>query len=203
MFTGIIEEIGEVLSWDHGDRMRVRCSGVLKELSLGDSIAVNGVCLTVCDFDSHSFSVQVSEETKQRISLDSFSERSRVNLESALKAGEKMGGHIVQGHVDGVGKILKFEELGEYRALRLGISDSLLPYMVEKGSIAVDGISLTVNQVQGTELEIMIVPHTMGATTLGSAKVDGGVNIEADILGKYVYKNLQAWKSKLDFEEDQ
>ena len=134
MFTGIIEELGIVEGWIKEDELRVRCKSTVDGVAVGDSIAVNGVCLTVCAFDDAGFQVQVSRETKSRVALCSFSPGTGVNLERAMKADGRLGGHIVQGHVDGVGRILQFDHLGDYRALRIEVPGDLCPYLVEKGS---------------------------------------------------------------------
>lgn len=194
MFTGIIEEMGIVEKWCAEDEMRIQCHVILRDMRIGDSVAINGVCLTVCDFDDKAFHVQVSQETVKRVAMNSFTLGSEVNLERALLATGRLGGHIVQGHVDGVGKVISSSQLSEYKILRVELGADLSPYLVEKGSITVNGVSLTVNSVNENIIELMIIPHTLSVTNLKRLEVDDDVNIEADILGKYVYKNLLAWK---------
>lgn len=194
MFTGIIEEIGFIESWPAEDQMRIACQIVLTDAKIGDSIAVNGVCLTICKFDQKAFHVQVSQETIKRVSMGSFAVGSEVNLERALLATSRLGGHLVQGHVDGIGKVIGSTKLSEYKILKVALGDDLASYMVEKGSITVNGVSLTVNAVEDNTVELMIIPHTLSVTNLKRVQVDDDVNIEADILGKYVCKHLDAWK---------
>ena len=194
MFTGIIEEIGFIESWPAEDQMRIACQIVLTDAKIGDSIAVNGVCLTICKFDQKAFHVQVSQETIKRVSMGSFAVGSEVNLERALLATSRLGGHLVQGHVDGIGKVIGSTKLSEYKILKVALGDDLASYMVEKGSITVNGVSLTVNAVEDNIVELMIIPHTLSVTNLKRVQVDDDVNIEADILGKYVCKHLDAWK---------
>ena len=196
MFTGIIEEVGKIAAWNSEITMVIECQKVLEGVQLGDSISVNGVCLTVTEFSNSSFSCDVSEETKARWAPGNYALGARVNLERALAAGARLGGHFVSGHVDGVGQVREFTQIGDFYRLSLKLPSEMERFMVEKGSIAVDGISLTVNQVEGSRVDIMLVPHTLSNTCLGDRKLDDHVNIEADLLGKYVLKQLSYLNSQ-------
>lgn len=183
MFTGIVETMGRVV---RSDRFALQVESGLDDLSIGDSIAVNGVCLTVVSLDSGTFTMDVSEETLDRTNLGSLSEGDGVNLEQPLRAGDRFGGHIVQGHVDGVGKVTKVQPLDASVEMTFEAPDSLSRYLVEKGSVAVDGVSLTVTLVSGDEFSVALVPHTLEVTTLGTRRPGDGVNIEVDVMAKYV-----------------
>ena len=190
MFTGIIEEVGSVHSIG-GGRLTVRAAKVLQDVQLGDSIAVNGVCLTVTRFDSGSFDADVMPETIRRTSLAELKKGSPVNLERALTLQSRLGGHIVSGHIDGTGEIVKFADEGNAILMTVSADSSLLRYIVEKGSVALDGISLTVAQVTDSDFTVSLIPHTREVTNLGSKKVGSPINIETDVLGKYVEKMLK------------
>ena len=190
MFTGLVAGTGTVdsLSRDgDGVRLRVR-SDLAGELAQGDSVAVNGVCLTAVDPDSAGFSADVMEETLRRSSLGPLGEGDAVNLELPLRAGDRLGGHIVQGHVDGVGSVDSLRDEGFSRVLRIAAPAELLRYVVEKGSIAVEGVSLTVSVVDDDAFEVSLIPETLERTTLGSAEPGRTVNLEVDVLAKYVEK---------------
>ena len=185
MFTGIVEEVGIVAKIsDNG--MTVQASKVLEDVKLGDSIAVNGTCLTAVSFTKGEFSVDLSPETMRRTSLGKLSEGSLVNLERALLASDRMGGHIVQGHVDGTGRIMSTKTDGDSIIFRVRIPKRLNKYIVEKGFIAVDGISLTVVQRGASSFTLAVIPYTLENTNLASISVGDHVNLEADILAKYV-----------------
>ena len=185
MFTGIVEEVGVVAKIsDNG--MTVRASKVLEDVKLGDSIAVNGTCLTAVSFTKSEFSVDLSPETMRRTSLGQLSEGSSVNLERALLASDRMGGHIVQGHVDGTGRIMSSKTEGDSIIFRVRIPKRLNPYIVEKGFVAVDGISLTVVKRGASSFTLAVIPYTLKNTSLASLSVGDRVNLEADILAKYV-----------------
>ena len=185
MFTGIVEEVGVVAKIsDNG--MTVRASKVLEDVKLGDSIAVNGTCLTAVSFTKSEFSVDLSPETMRRTSLGQLSEGSSVNLERALLASDRMGGHIVQGHVDGTGRIMSSKTEGDSIIFRVRIPKRLNPYIVEKGFVAVDGISLTVVKRGASSFTLAVIPYTLKNTNLASLSVGDRVNLEADILAKYV-----------------
>ena len=191
MFTGIIEELGTVIA--AGTRLSVRCSTVLGDASVGASIAVNGVCLTAAELRPDSFSADLAPETLRRSNLGDLRPGSRVNLERPLSAGGRLNGHIVQGHVDGTGEFLA---LDRPRATTTGGCAFACPpnsirYLVYKGSIAIDGISLTVASIESGVLSVTIIPHTFRNTTLGGYRPGARVNLECDILAKHVEKLLQ------------
>ena len=191
MFTGIVEEIGRVASLTDY-RMVINAEKVLTDVKLGDSIAVNGACLTAVQFDDRSFAVDLAPETLRRTSLGQADPGAAVNLERALAATDRMGGHIVQGHVDGTGTITALTPEADCFILEIEAPDALLPYIVDKGFIAVDGISLTVVQRTATRFTISVIPFTMQHTSLHERKIGDQVNLEADILAKYVESLLQA-----------
>jgi riboflavin synthase len=191
MFTGIIEEVGRVLSFDpQTRRLVVSSKQLVHELQTGDSIAVSGVCLTAIDITGESFSADLAAETITRTSLSRLGAGALVNLELPARAGDRMGGHIVQGHVDGTGELLRFERLpgGEDRWLEMRISEALSRFIVEKGSIAIEGISLTVASIEAGKIGVAIIPHTAQATNLLSLKPGDAVNVEVDVLAKYAEK---------------
>ncbi len=194
MFSGIVEDIGAVRALEKKDKGVLLRIGVRKidagELDLGESVAVNGVCLTVVSAGDGSFSVDASHETLSRTNLSGLQTGSGVNLEKSLRVGDRMGGHIVTGHVDGVGIVQSIAPVGESRFFSFSIPSSLAKYVVEKGSIAVDGVSLTVNSVKDTEFSVNIIPYTLRETTFSEFRRGMEVNIECDIIGKYVEKML-------------
>jgi riboflavin synthase len=190
MFTGIIEELGTVVNG--GTRLAIRCAAVLGDAAVGSSIAVNGVCLTIAELRSDSFSADLAPETLKRSNLGDLRPGSRVNLERPLSPSGRMDGHIVQGHVDGTGEFLALDSLGEDNWwLRVRIPDELDAYLVYKGSIAIDGISLTVASIESGVLSATIIPHTFHNTTLGGYRPGARVNLECDILAKHVEKLLR------------
>ena len=191
MFTGIVEEVGRVVSRSDY-RLVIQAETVLQDAHLGDSISVNGACLTVVEFDAGSFAVDLAPETLRRTSLGQVGPGGSVNLERALAAQDRMGGHIVQGHVDGTGEIAGITPEADCFILEIETPPSLAPYIVEKGFIAVDGISLTVVQSEQPRFTISIIPFTMQHTNLRERKVGDKVNLEADILAKYVESLLAA-----------
>ena len=189
MFTGIVEELGTIVAVDDlvdAARITVRGPVVTSDASFGDSIAVNGVCLTVVEFGDDQFTVDVMAETLNRSSLGGLSAGSPVNLERAMAANGRFGGHIVQGHVDGVGEILAITPSQHWTVVRIGLPDSIARYIVEKGSITVDGVSLTVSSLGDGWFEVSLIPTTLGETNLGSATVGSPVNLEVDVIAKYV-----------------
>ena len=194
MFTGIIEEVGHV-NRIGGGSLVIDCHKVLEDVQLGDSIAVNGVCLTVTHFDKSSFTADVMPETVRRTSLAEIKKGSPVNLERALTLASRLGGHIVSGHIDGTGKIVKFADEGNAILMTISAGPELLRYIVEKGSVALDGISLTVAQVTDSDFTVSLIPHTREVTNLGSKKTGSPINIETDVLGKYVEKMLKGSSS--------
>ena len=191
MFTGIVEEVGQVASLSDY-RLVLQAETVLEDVHVGDSISVNGACLTVVEFDADSFAVDLAPETLRRTSLGQVGPGSAVNLERALAAHDRMGGHIVQGHVDGTGDITAITPEADCFILEIETPASLTPYIVEKGFIAVDGISLTVVQSAELRFTISIIPFTMQHTNLREREVGDKVNLEADILAKYVESLLAA-----------
>ena len=190
MFTGIVEEIGTVATIS-SNGMTVHAEKVMSDLKLGDSIAVNGACLTAVSIGDREFSVDLSPETMRRTSLGDLSADSVVNLERALSASDRMGGHIVQGHVDGTGRVTSTKDDGDSVIYRVRAPSKLMPYIVEKGFIAVDGISLTVVKVGTSSFTLAVIPYTLHNTNLQTLSVGARVNLEADILAKYVENLLK------------
>ncbi|MDI3529450.1 MAG: riboflavin synthase [Thermoanaerobacter sp.] len=190
MFTGIIEETGTVKNITHGTftKIVIKCSKVLEETKIGDSIAVNGVCLTVTNISDESFAADVMPETMRASNLKDLKTGSIVNLERALQVGRRMGGHIVTGHIDCVGKIIEKRQEKNAFIFKIAINEKFTKYIARKGSIAVDGISLTVVEDGYDYFTVSVIPHTMLKTTLGYKRVGDSVNIEFDILSKYVEK---------------
>ncbi len=191
MFTGIVEELGTVKRITRGNdkqRITLSCKKILEDIHLGDSIAVNGVCLTVVDFDKEGFSADVMNETFMRSSLGSLSVGSPVDLERAMSADGRFGGHIVSGHIDGTGTIQNIRKDGNAIWLEIIAGEKILDFVVEKGSIAIDGISLTVAEVNAKSFKVSIIPHTLKETVLGSKKRGDIVNLENDVIGKYIKK---------------
>ena len=185
MFTGIVEAVGEVVE-AAPHRLRIAGGSVMDALAVSDSIAVNGVCLTVTERTDNEFAVDVVEETLSRTNLGDLAPEGIVNLERALTPSSRMGGHVVQGHVDGTGEVVSFGGTPEARVLRIDLPAELARYVVEKGFIAVDGISLTVASQEGAGFSVAVIPYTMQHTVLRVRKPGDRVNIEVDILAKYV-----------------
>jgi riboflavin synthase len=189
MFTGIVEELGEVVSFTE-TVLAVRGPLVTSDARHGDSIAVNGVCLTVVDNVDGVFTADVMGESLRRSSLGVLEQGSPVNLERAATVGSRLGGHLVQGHVDGVATIIAREPADEWEVLRFSLPPELARYVVEKGSITVDGVSLTVMAVTAGEFSVGLIPTTLKLTVLGAKAVDDPVNLEVDVIAKYVEKML-------------
>ena len=193
MFTGIVEEMGVIKSIRKGASsavLEIQAQVVLEDVHIGDSIAVNGVCLTATSFTPTTFTADVMHETLNRSSLANLRPGSRVNLERAMAANGRFGGHIVAGHVDGVGTVLQTRKDDNAIWYTIGASPEVLRYVVEKGSITIDGISLTVAKVTDTDFSISAIPHTVAVTVLQDRKPGDTVNLETDIIGKYVEKLL-------------
>jgi len=189
VFTGIVRERGRVLSAEHDGgcvRLRIAAPQTAASAGLGDSVSVSGVCLTAVAVDDGELAFDAVPETLDRTTLSNLAEGAEVNLEPALRAGDPLGGHYVQGHVDGVGRVRSLERDGEGATLRLEIPPELLRYCVEKGSLAVDGVSLTIAALAERGVSIALVPHTLRETTLAALTRDDGVNLEVDVLAKYV-----------------
>ena len=203
MFTGIITGVGRITavhdlgsSLNHGKRLTIEApAGYLDDVGLGDSIALNGACMTVTTFDPlhHQFTIDISAESLARTS--GLAQLGRVNLEKALRANDRLGGHIVSGHVDGIGQVSLFERVGESWELRIMAPPELAKYLAYKGSITVNGVSLTVNQIEdtpgGCQVFINLIPHTIDNTALGSLKPGSPVNLEIDTVARYVERMLQ------------
>ena len=193
MFTGIVEELGTVKTVASGRqsaKLTISATVVLQNIKQGDSIAVNGVCLTVTAYDTNWFAADVMPETMRRTALADLTAGSRVNLERALRLGDRLGGHIVSGHIDGVSTILSRQPLDNAVMLKLRADPRLLRYVVTKGSVALDGISLTVVDCGSDWLSVSIIPHTLAITTLQQKAVGDRVNLETDMLAKYTEKLL-------------
>jgi riboflavin synthase len=191
VFTGLVRGRGEVTAVqrdEDGARLSVATAELGPELAEGDSVAVNGVCLTATAVSPEGFSADVVEETLRRTSLGPLDAGHEVNLELPLRAGDRLGGHVVQGHVDGVGTVESLREEGFSRVIRVAAGPDLLRYVVEKGSIAIDGVSLTVAAVDDEALEVALIPETLERTTLGSIEAGSSVNLEVDLFAKYVEK---------------
>lgn len=191
MFTGIIEEVGTVMAVHHGSSssfIKIQADKIFEDIHLGDSIAVNGVCLTVTEFSKKIFKADIMNETLERSSLGQLKNGSHVNLERAMAANGRFGGHIVSGHIDGIGKISDINNDGIAVWYVISTTSHILRYIVEKGSIAIDGISLTVAKVTDSSFSVSIIPHTASQTILSEKKVGDTVNLENDIVGKYVEK---------------
>lgn len=197
MFTGIIEETGTLCEMKKGARsaqVRIRCHKVLEGTCVGDSIAVNGICLTVTSMSNDSFTADVMAETMRRSSLFGLSVPGTVNLERAMAADGRFGGHMVSGHIDGIGRITDIRQEENAVWYTVQAEDHLLRYIVEKGSVALDGISLTVAKVTADDFQVSVIPHTRQETALTDKKPGSMINIECDVVGKYVEKFLSGSK---------
>ena len=193
MFTGIVEELGTVAAREElsdSARITIRADRVVADASPGDSMAVNGVCLTVVRTNGSQFSADVMRETLDRTALGAVSAGDAVNLERPVTPTTRLGGHLVQGHVDGVGTVLAREDAEHWTVVRIGVPSDLARYVVAKGSVAVDGVSLTVVDVTDDAFTVSLIPTTLALTTLGSREVGEAVNIEVDVLAKYVERLL-------------
>ena len=194
MFTGIIGAVGELKSVEDrgGDvRLTIDAKGLdLSDVALGDSIACNGCCLTVIEFDHSSFAVDVSVESLDLTTIGQWTAGTAINLEKAMQATDRFGGHIVSGHVDGVGEVLSRQSDARSERFRLRVPAELARYVAHKGSITIDGTSLTVNQVEGAEFEICIIPHTLEQTIIGGYAAGTAVNLEVDVVARYLERLL-------------
>lgn len=201
MFTGIIEEIGRVASL-RGAELTIHASTIVEDLAEGDSIAVNGACLTAVAFDKTEFRVQVSPETFEKTTLGGLKPGEGVNLERAMLPSRRFGGHFVQGHVDGVGEVVGVEDQGEFQLWRFRAPRDVARYLIPKGSVAIDGISLTVVDPVADRFSVAIIPATLQKTVLASRKPGDPVNLEADMIGKHIYHFMHHGKKErisLDF----
>ena len=197
MFTGIIADVGTIADKqerDGGLRLRIETNRLgMEDVKLGDSIAVNGVCLTAVQIEGKSFSVDVSRETLNcTVGLEQ--QGAQVNLEKALRLADRLGGHLVSGHVDGVGEVMDFVNLGESWKLVVHIPHEQSKYIAAKGSVTINGVSLTVNKIEGTAFEVNLIPHTLQQTTLKELHVDSRVNLEIDLIARYVERMMSAEK---------
>lgn len=194
MFTGIVTDIGEIVRIvprNGANLYEIKTSFDLSKISIGASIACAGVCLTVTEKTASTFCVDVSNATLDVTTLSAWGQGSKVNLEASLKLGDELGGHLVSGHVDGVGTLEKAENDGASTRMTFAVPEALAMFIAQKGSICVDGVSLTVNAVQGNQFTVNIIPHTLQATTLGSLKAGQKVNIEVDQLARYIARQLE------------
>ena len=193
MFTGIVEEVGKVVAFERGSAawsLQIAARTVPSDIKLGDSVAVNGCCLTVVKHDADHLWFDVLEETKRLTSFGELQAGSAVNLERSVQPMGRMGGHFVSGHIDALGRVEVFEARGKDHFLKVSVPAGLGRYLVYKGSIALDGISLTVAETEGDTLSVWLIPHTMEATNLREKRVGSGINLEFDLLAKYVEKLL-------------
>ncbi len=189
MFTGIITDIGIITSIsekENGRKLAISCSYDSKSIALGASIACSGACLTVVEKDDGKFTVEVSDETLSCTTLSNWQKGTRVNLERALKVGDELGGHIVTGHVDGIAEIEGIQQVGDNLEVTVAVQDSLTKFIAAKGSVTIDGVSLTVNKVEGSIFYINIIPHTIDNTIFNTYEYGSKVNLEVDILARYV-----------------
>ncbi|UJL47272.1 riboflavin synthase [Virgibacillus sp. NKC19-16] len=198
MFTGIIEEMGTMKSMEHVSdqavKLKIGSDSVISDVNSGDSIAVNGICLTVTDYNSENFQVDVMPETIKSTSLSALKPGSKVNLERSMAANGRFGGHFVSGHIDGKGKIIRKERQENAVYYDVQIAKELAPFFIKKGSVAVDGISLTVFHVEENTFTISLIPHTVSETVLGEKNKGDTVNIECDMLAKYMQQMLEQQK---------
>jgi riboflavin synthase len=193
VFTGIVEELGTVAGVERGAggaRLQVRCARILEGTRIGDSVSVNGCCLTVTELPGDGFAADLMGETLERTGLGDLVPGDTVNLERALPADGRLGGHLVQGHVDGVGEVLAVEPHPDWTVMTFRLPAGLAPFVVEKGSVAVDGTSLTVMGVTDRTFTVGLIPHTLDATVLGRRRAGDRVNLEADVVAKYVARLL-------------
>ncbi len=205
MFTGITEEIGTVLSIERGAkscRITISADKIFDDLKTGDSVSVNGMCATAASIENHTFTADIMAESMRRTALGDLKKGSRVNLERAMILNGRFGGHIVSGHIDGTGVVLSARREDNAVWVTVGAPEDIMRYIVEKGSVAIDGVSLTVAEVFSDAFSVSLIPHTAGETTLLSGKIGRRVNLECDIVGKYIEKFTAGQKQSkitLDF----
>jgi len=202
MFTGLVEEIGRLKHIDSNRGARrfiIAADKIMDGLKIDDSVAVNGTCLTVTAVEHDFFTVEAVQETLEKTTLAMLKTNTNVNLERALRAEDRLGGHFVQGHIDGVGKVEAWQEQHGGRKIKIQIPRQLSKYLIPKGSVAINGCSLTIAQIDRTNIQIALIPHTLEMTTLGELSIGDHVNIEVDMLGKYIYKYLEPFREKIAF----
>lgn len=200
MFTGLIEEIGHLVaveSMGASRRFTIRAEKILTDAKIDDSICVSGVCLTVVAISGNTFQVQAVDETLRKTTLENLHQGSRVNLERALRPADRLGGHFVQGHIDGTAQVIDLVPQAAGKLIVIELDDKLLRYVIPHGSIALDGVSLTIARLENSRLTIALIPHTLAQTTLGERQTGDSLNIETDLLGKYVERLLTTSASSL------
>ena len=196
MFTGLVEEVGNIaeIGISRGaKRITVHAQHVLGDLRIDDSIAMNGVCLTVIHRDARGFAVEAVDETLRKTTIGSWQIGKSINLERALTAQSRLGGHFVQGHVDGLAKVTDWSEQAGGRMLSVSMPAELVNYLIPKGSITLDGVSLTIAAIKNNQIQVALIPHTLEVTTLGAVRIGDAINVEADMLGKYVRQILSPY----------
>ena len=189
MFSGIVEEVGTVRSienFPNSRRMRISCNKVLNGVAIGDSISVNGVCLTVININDSEFDVDIVNETLEKSNLNSIAEESKINLERAMRYNQRVSGHLVQGHVDTQAKVLDINKTDEWTEIEFEVDSDYKKYCIYKGSIAIDGVSLTIAKVTPRGIRVALIPHTLSNTILSDYRVNQHVNIETDMVGKFI-----------------
>ena len=189
MFSGIVEEVGTVRSIENSPnsrRMRIACDKVLEGIAIGDSISVNGVCLTVININGSEFDVDIVNETLEKSNLNSITEESKINLERAMKYNQRVSGHLVQGHVDTQAKVLDINKTDEWTEIEFEVDSDYKKYCIYKGSVAIDGVSLTIAKVTPKGIRVALIPHTLSNTILSDYRVNQYVNIETDMVGKFI-----------------
>ncbi len=194
MFTGIVESIGNILEKEKSEKdiiLRIHAKDIFNTVKLGSSVCVSGVCLTVSKKEDDILTFNVMHETISKTTLDTIQVDDKVNLESSLKVGDEIGGHFVFGHVDGIGTVTSIEKNGDSWLLSIEVSDSIVPFLANQGSIAVDGVSLTIAKTSGSLFTVSLVEYTWDHTTLSQLKIGDKVNIEADMLAKYIQKQIE------------
>ena len=204
MFTGLIQQVAglrEARTIPAGKRLILELDEALPQPELGESIAVNGVCLTATGFDGTVFTVDASFESLERTSLARVQPGSRFNIERALRLSDRLGGHLVTGHVDGMGSVVRISDRGQFKEIRVRAPADLLGQIAPKGSITIDGISLTVNEVEGDSFTVAVIPHTLGNTTIGDWRSGGQVNLETDVIAKYVERLMDRSRSRASLED--
>ena len=195
MFTGIVQDVGEIVAWEraaHGVRLRVATALDTSRMTLGDSVAVDGCCLTIVAHEEGVLAFDLSGETLARTRFRALGVGARVNLEPALRAGDPIGGHFVTGHVDGVGRVARRHRLGDHLGMEIAMPEGLMRYMAEKGSVAVNGVSLTINALTRDGVRLHLIPHTLQRTNLGALAPGDPVNIEVDLLARYLARLMEA-----------